>query len=55
MQHFGLLKYNPTFEDLELTKPVTRIEFLQFMHLISEETYRGLGKDLRVDDDWYKE
>ena len=55
MQHFGLLKYNPTIEDLELTKPVTRIEFLQFMHLISEETYRGLGKDLRLDDDWYKE
>ena len=55
MQHFGLLKYNPTFEDLGLTKPVTRIEFLQFMHLISEETYRGLGKDLRLDDDWYKE
>lgn len=54
MQQLGLLKYNPTFEDLELTKPVTRIEFLQFMHLISEEVHKSTGKDFRVDNDWHK-
>lgn len=52
MQSIGLLKFDPTFADLELTKPVTRGEFFHYLYLMCDFVRQDSGNDFRVTKDW---